>query len=111
MEALKPYATLPHVLCAEQPHRNISQFVAQQYGKRVILTGIKNECRDEVYSRQYTYGIPLSKLCDPCGMDLLDYAQNTVVVYDSHYLKPTLNGDYEVKDPYAAVLGFVELTW
>ncbi len=111
MEALKPYDTLQHVLCTEDPNKRISDFVSQQYGHRVILTGIKDESRDDVYSRQYTYGIPLKKLCNSGDMDLLDYAQNTVVVYASEYLRKTSNGDYEVINPQEAVLGFVELGW
>lgn len=111
MEALKPYNTLDHVLCTERPHQTISDYVAQFYGRHVILTGIKDSCYDDVFHREYTYGIPLKNVCDHWGMDLLDYAQNTVVVYDAGQLKPTSNGDYEVSDPYKAVLGFVHLTW
>lgn len=111
MESLKPYNTLQNILCSEHPHRSIFDFVVEQYGHRVILTGIKNESRDDVYSRRYTYGIPLRKVCSNCDMDILDYAQNTVVVYASEHLRKTSNGDYEVKNPQEAVLGFVELGW
>ncbi len=111
METLKPHDTLPNVLCAPEPHRDILRFVEGQYGTHVILTGIKDESREDVYSRQFTFGIPLKKLCEKNGMDLLDYAQNTVVIYASGHLKKTPNGDYEVRNPYEAVLGFLELSW
>lgn len=111
MELLKPKDTLPSVLSRERPHQDIFDFIAKRYGIHVILTGIKNGSEEEAYERRYTYGIPLRKLRTGCDMDLLDYAQNMVVVYSSRYLERTPNGDYEVKDPYKAVLGFVELGW
>lgn len=111
MEAPKPFNTLDHVLCSERPHRTISDFISHFYGNAVILTGIKDCCFDDVFTREYTFGIPLKDVCDQWGIDLLDYAQNTVVVYDAGQLKETSNGDYEVSDPFSAVLGFVHLTW
>lgn len=111
MEHLKPYDTLEHVLCEMHPHQKIFDFVSSEYGTNVILTGIKDSSRDEVYDRRYTYGIPLKHIQKAGDMDLLDYALNTVVVYASQQLKKTSNGDYEVSNPHEAVLGFIELRW
>lgn len=95
----------------EDFYSDISNIVSSAFCKEnIILTGIKDENVNDSLKKKSTYGIPLSKINEyRCNNDLIDYAQNSVVVYDGNKLSQTKNGDYILDNPSNAVLGFLHL--
>ena len=96
-----------------QIYSTIAEAVADNFGVDSILTGIKCESQPSAFTKTSTYGIPLSELSQAdVSSDLLDYAQNTVVIYAASKLKRTSNGDFQINgEPAQAILGFLRLGW
>ncbi|MFT4344103.1 MAG: hypothetical protein ACMXYE_05145 [Candidatus Woesearchaeota archaeon] len=106
--------TLAGILRNSRPEimHKLYETITHNFGKYAIITGIKDDSRDDISHHTYTYGIPLNKIKSfELSHDILDYARDTIVVYDAFALEETENGDFKVDNPEKAVKGFIKLTW
>ncbi len=89
--------------------RDIRKCVRENFGDRIVLTGIKDDSVLDSLTRTSSYGIPIEDIGCNSGLDILDYAMSSIVVYDKDCLDHSPNGDYLINNPRDAVKGFLKL--
>jgi len=125
---------LPGVLSCEREeiYSLIRKKVKEYFGEDVILTGIDDCCVElALNSKRFTFGFCLDEIDgvfdnpleakehlanrDRCLQKVLDYVNNTIVIYNGKILELLGNMEYkillELEMPKYAIVGFLRLSF
>lgn len=106
---------MPGILLQDRKsiYQDIVDIARSYFGNNIMLSGINDESVGLATNMARTYAISLPEIPQyDTGHDILDYAQDLILVYDADKLEPTDNEDHMIEgDPKEAILGALRLGW